>query len=247
MTRCLTLSLSLLLFGTVEHRGAQTTLTEGQALARDMRHTQLLNHKQISGALKTKGRRGKRSLKTLQLHTALLADHWQSSFAATDPVNKETTILQISRSPSERPRYFLGQTGETETVESLDEISPSEAMQPFAGTDFWIADLGLEFFYWPEQRLLKEAKIKMRKGISCFVPQSERPAPDATGYSRVRSWISRDHGGLIYAEAYASDGQRVKTFEVADVEKIEGEWRIKELRIRDAVARSTTELVFYNQ
>lgn len=237
----------LLLLGWVELSSAQPTLSEGQALAQEMRHTQLLNHKQISGALKTKGRRGKRSLKTLQLHTSLLADHWQSSFAATDPTTQQTTVLQIFRSPTERPRYFLAQAHQEAKVEALDEISAAESMQAFAGTDFWIADLGLEFFYWPKQRLLKEAKIKMRKGISCFVLQSEQPAPDAMGYTRVRSWISRDHGGLIYAEAYAPNGTRLKTFEVADVEKIEGEWRIKELRIRDSIARSTTELIFYNQ
>ena len=27
-------------------------------------------------------------------------------------------------------------------------------MTPFAGSDFWVADLGLEFFHWPEQKVL---------------------------------------------------------------------------------------------
>ena len=27
-------------------------------------------------------------------------------------------------------------------------------MIPFANSDFWLGDLGLEFFHWPEQKIL---------------------------------------------------------------------------------------------
>ena len=117
-------------------------------------------------------------------------------------------------------------------------------MQSFGNSDFWYADLGLEFFYWPEQTILTNAKIKMRKGISCFVLESRRPDDDGTGYNRVRSWISREHGGLIYAEAYTPEGKHLKTFEVSDVQKIQGEWKLKELKIRNELTRSTTRLEF---
>ena len=35
-------------------------------------------------------------------------------------------------------------------------LSGAKIMIPFADSDFWIADLGLEFFHWPEQKILKK-------------------------------------------------------------------------------------------
>ena len=49
-------------------------------------------------------------------------------------------------------------------------------MIPFAGSDFWIADLGLEFFHWPEQKVLKK---EFRRNCSCVVLESTNPNPAA--------------------------------------------------------------------
>lgn len=119
-------------------------------------------------------------------------------------------------------------------------------MSSFAGGDFWPADLGLEFFYWPHQKILSNVRVKMRKGVACRVLESRRQPAVNFGYCLVRSWISREHFGLVYAEAYDSAGNRVKTFEVSKVEKVDGQWKIGELRIRDEVSKSTTKLIFHN-
>ena len=36
------------------------------------------------------------------------------------------------------------------------ELSGDGTMIPFVGSDFWLGDLGLEFFHWPEQKVLKK-------------------------------------------------------------------------------------------
>ncbi len=225
---------------------AQSSDTPGQRLANEMRQTQLLNYDQISGALKTKGRRGQRSSVNLTLRTALSEDEWQSVFQAVDPSSGKTTQLTILRNPDQRPQYFIADAPKDLSTRGT-ELTSAQVMTPFVGSNFWIADLGLEFFYWPQQEILRDARIKMRKGISCYVLESRQDDTEISGYTRVRSWISRDHGGLIYAEAYGADGKKIKTFEVSDVEKINGEWKLKELRIRNEQARSTTNLVFNNR
>ena len=225
---------------------AQTADTPGQRLANEMRQTQLLNYDQISGALNTKGRRGQRSSLNLTLRTALNEDERQSVFQAVDPISGQITQLTILRSPNQKPQYFVSEAAKDLTTRGT-ELTNNQVMAPFVGSNFWIADLGLEFFYWPRQEILRDARIKMRKGISCYVLESRQDDQETSGYTRVRSWISRDHGGLIYAEAYGADGKKIKTFEVSDVEKIDGEWKLKELRIRNEQARSTTNLVFNNR
>ncbi len=227
---------------------AQSGLKPGQRLALEMRQTPLLNYETISGRLQTRGRRGARSNQTLTLQTQVEGGQWRSVFRAINASTGLETELAIHRSPDQRPRYFVTKrTTNSGGSEQNHELSEAQAMAPFAGSDFWATDLGLDFFYWPGQVLATNARIKMRKGISCFVLDSIRPATkETTGYTRVRSWISRDHGGLIYAEAYSRSGQHLKTFEVSDVEKIDGEWKLKALKIRDESSRSTTRLVFDN-
>ncbi len=225
---------------------AQAEITPGQRLANEMRQTQLLNYERISGTLRTKGRRGKRTSVALTLQTAVVDGQWQSIFRTVNPQTSTINELTIVRGPDQAPRYFSAE-GQNGSLDNGVELSREEVMTPFSASEFWVADLGLEFFYWPSQVILKNAKIKMRKGISCYVLESRSEQSDGIGYSRVRSWISRDHGGLIYAEAYGDDGKRIKTFEVSDVEKIDGEWKLKELRIRNEKARATTELEFNNR
>jgi hypothetical protein len=241
------LAIAILLSGGTLQSLAQSELSPGQHLANEMRQTQLLNYAEISGALKTKGRRGKRSSMALRLTTAVKDGQWQSIFQATDPTSGAVSQLTILRSPEKGPQYYLASAPKKDLpLENGEPLAPDDAMASFAGSNFWMVDLGLEFFYWPTQKLLRDARIKMRKGISCFVLESQRDGTTDDGYFRVRSWISRDHGGLIYAEAYGANGKRIKTFEVSDVEKINGEWKLKELRIRNEIARSTTELIFNN-
>ncbi|MCS1409581.1 MAG: hypothetical protein M2R45_02765 [Verrucomicrobia subdivision 3 bacterium] len=248
MTRLTGTLAALILLGAFHHSAAQETLSSGQRLAREMRRAQLLNYEKISGSLRTRGRRGKRSSQDIVLSTHTREEQWRSIFSVTDPNTGNLTRLTIVRGPKQPPRYFLTQNPkDVNDPATALEVASEEAMVPLAGTDFWLADLGLEFFYWPEQTILTNARIKMRKGISCFVLESRREPATHAGYSRIRSWISRKHGGLIYAEAYDSNGKRIKTFEVSDVEKINGEWKLKELRIRDETAKSTTRLSFDNE
>ncbi len=213
----------------------------GAELAQQMRQTRLLNYERISGTLQTRGRNGRRIVQNLVLKTQLQAPQWQSVFELTPPGTGNLTRLTIIKGGVSPPRYLLA-TGQAPPV----EITPETAMTPLAGTDFWPADLGLGFFHWPRQTLLTDIKIRMRKGIACYVLESRQEPELEYGYTRVRSWISRNHGGLIYAEAYDRKGKRLKKFEISDVEKIDGQWKIKELRIHDYRARSTTKLSFDN-
>jgi hypothetical protein len=120
-------------------------------------------------------------------------------------------------------------------------------MVPFVNTDFWLADLGLDFLHWPEQRLVPDAKITMRKSTPCKVLDSLNPrASDASGpgYARVRSWVAIENGGLVYAEAYDRHNKLLKVFEISNVEKVNGHWELKEMKIRNEQTDSVTRLEF---
>ena len=212
----------------------------GQQLAQHMRQTQLLSAEPLQGTLQTKQRRGQRITQAIWIRHAK-GNPTHSTFTVSNP-NKNIARLSILHNPQQTPRYYLSdnpsQLGRT--------LSPQETMSSFADSDFWPADLGLEFFHWPQQKILPNVRIKMRKGVACQVLESRQQPDSSFGYNRVRSWISREHFGLVYAEAYNGEGRRVKTFEVSGLQKINGQWKVKELRIRNEITKSTTKLILHN-
>lgn len=214
----------------------------GQQLAQHMRQTQLLRAEPLHGTLQTKKRRGLRITQTILLHTRSDNNQTYSKFTVSSP-NGTTSCLTILRNSQQSPRYYLSHNPN----QIGQPLSPQETMSSFASSDFWPADLGLEFFHWPQQKILANIRIKMRKGVACRVLESRRQPASDFGYSLVRSWISREHLGLVYAEAYNAVGKLVKTFEVSGLQKIDGQWKVGELRIRDEVAKSTTKLIIHNR
>ena len=114
-------------------------------------------------------------------------------------------------------------------------------MTPFAGSDFWLADLGLEFFHWPEQRLLRK---EIRRGQSCSVLESVNPHPAPGAYSRILSWIDIDTDGIINADAYDAQGKLLKQFAAKSFKKIHGEWELQEIEILNRQTGSRTSIEF---
>jgi hypothetical protein len=151
--------------------------------------------------------------------------------------------LTVIHSDDRPNRYQLSDpagAGATNTV--TKELAPEQTMIPFAGSDFWVADLGLEFLHWPRQRLLKK---EMRHSKSCEVLESVNPVPVPGGYARVVSWImiEKPHG-IIHADAYDAQGEVFKRFDPANVEKISGEYQLEEIEMRNSKTSSHTWIKF---
>jgi hypothetical protein len=153
--------------------------------------------------------------------------------------------LTVVHAADQPPRYLYQTNLVSGAAAPADapaaSLAGDEAMVPFAGSDFWLADLGRDFLHWPEQRLVNDAKIRMRKGIACKVLDSVRP-DSRGGYQRVRSWVAIENGGLVYAEAYDRQHHLLKVFEVSGYKKVDGQWHVDELKIRDLRRDSITRL-----
>ncbi|HWD91016.1 MAG TPA: outer membrane lipoprotein-sorting protein [Verrucomicrobiae bacterium] len=122
------------------------------------------------------------------------------------------------------------------------ELSGNQATKtPFAGSDFSLADLGLEFFHWPEQHLTKK---EMKRSRSCKVLESINPAPTAGSYSRVVSWIDNESDGIVMAQAYDARGKLLKDFIPKKIKKVEGQWQLEEMEIDNDQTDSSTRVDF---
>ena len=116
-------------------------------------------------------------------------------------------------------------------------------MTPFAHSDFWLCDLGLEFFHWPAQKVLPKT-TNLKRGRAYTLLESTNPNPATNGYSRVRSWIDKETGGILEAEAYDAAGKLLKEFEPKSFKKVNGQWELQDMEIYNDQTRSRTRIEF---
>ena len=84
----------------------------------------------------------------------------------------------------------------------------------------------------------------MRLGQACYVLESIHP--DAPLVVRVKSWIDKDSGGLLIAEAYDRNKKLVKEFSLAgsSFKKVNGQVQLRRMKIRSPQKKSETVLEF---
>jgi len=195
-----------------------------------------------NGVLNIRAGKGKHSEIPVRFQTAVNGTGWQTIFETTSQSNRVHLIV-IHKAGWPNEYYFR------EGLEVLDKeedgkttaLVDSKLMTPFAGSDFWLADLGLEFFHWPQQKILKHA---MTRGRACKVLESTNPNPSTNGYSRVVSWIDNDSGGIVHADAYDVKGELLKEFDPKSFKKVNGQWELQEMEIRNVQTGSRTRLEF---
>lgn len=120
-------------------------------------------------------------------------------------------------------------------------IKAEETAIPFAGTDFWLSELGFDFLHWPQQNKLPG---QMRLGQPCYVLESINP--DAPVVVRMKSFIEKESGGILVAEGYDRKHRKVKEFSLAgsSFKKVNGQWQLKKMTIRSPREDSETILEF---
>jgi len=166
---------------------------------------------------------------------------WTSIYETVATTNQPHRQLILKRGSAGEQEYHLVTTPAGPGAVVRETLTDAETMVPFADSDFWVADLGLEFLRWPTQRLLRS---ELRRSRSCDVLESVTAAPAADGYARVRSWIDKNTGGIVYAEAFDTHGKLLKEFLPKTVKKIQDRWELKEMEIINRQTGSRSRLVF---
>jgi hypothetical protein len=222
--------------GAAEPPSAPVTLSpaEGAKAARTL-VAEILSQRPAQNATNTGVlKKGRRSETPIRFEIIAGETGWSGIYDAVGQTSGITrlTVIHKDGRPNE---YQVLEAGNTKT------LSGSDTMVAFAGSDFWVADLGLEFLFWPQQRVLKK---EIRRGQSCNVLESINPHPAPGAYARVVSWIDIDSGGIINADAYDSQGKPLKEFIAKSVKKVHGQWELKEIEMDNRQTGSRTWLEF---
>ena len=204
----------------------------------------------VAGHLNIRSDNGTRT--SLPIACAVIASptHWESIYEAN--WTNRTEMVWIQHGASAANLYYR-QTNQTvvspdelamkedPTREQAPLLSAPDITTPFAGSDFCLADLGLEFFQWPEQKVLKQ---EIHRSRGCTVLESTNPHPTTDGYARVDSWIDTETLGIVEAYAYDEAGRRLKDFYPKDFKKVDGQWQVQTLVMENLQTGSRSRMEF---
>ena len=228
-------------FGQLDHSISPAEQIEaGRDLAQKWRDAVPAENADYHGVLKI--RRGDEVEETIPLTFKIIAGQptWRTVYEAKATAKSPAQTLVIIRAP-DRPNQYLFATAAHlgEPVGEPKPLSRGQTALPFAGSDFSLADLGLEFLHWPTQRLLR---TEMRKGQVTKLLESVSPEEGA--YGRVLTWLDKDSGAPILAEAYDRRGKLLKEFSIKSVRKVNNQYLLQEMQIRNLQTGSRTRIEY---
>jgi hypothetical protein len=192
--------------------------------------------------LKIRGRESDERKVQVRFQTVVTPTNWFATYEAegspAQGVRPAINKLTIIHSPSGRNQYQVSAPGNS----GIKTIPPEQTAVSFANSDFSVADLGLEFLHWPNQKVIKKEMYNSRY---CAVLESTNPNASKDGYARVRSWITTEPPlAPVRAEAYNAAGKRIKVFDVKGVEKVNGHFQVDSVEMRNLQTGSRTVMEF---
>jgi hypothetical protein len=234
-----------LLIAAAEPPKSQTADPEAMALVQDMLLKRPPNALNLTGVFKIRHSDGHKSEVPVSYAIELTATNWHSVYQTQATPTLGPERLVVAHQGDQPNQYLFTQVNVDHTRTNTVTLQGNEATLAFAGTDFWLSDLGMEFLHWPQQRLLQDPKLTtMRMGRPCKVLESTNPHPAAGHYARVISWIDVDFESLIRAEAYDINGKRYKVFFLKSFKKVAGHWQVQDMEINNQKTNSRTLLEF---
>lgn len=212
--------------------GAREGAERGKALAAELR-SRAPEPSLRTNTLRVENAAGQKRELKVKFETRPSSTNWVAVYEVL-PGQRTTGRLVITNAAGVTNHCALEQ-GATQTLNGND------TMTPFADSDFWVADLALEFLFWPGQAVIKQ---EMRKGQACQVLESTNPNPKGAAYAKVVSWVDNDSGGIVHADAYDASGKIFKRFEPSELERVNGHMQVKEIRMSNRKTGSRSWVVF---
>ena len=213
---------------------------QARALVGDMLDQRPDQNTTNTGRVKIRDANGKEREIPVRFEITSTPTGWESVYDTLPSAGSSGgTRLTVIHSGEQPNRYELVNPAAPSATNAAPRLlGQDQIMAPFAGSDFWIADLGLEFLHWPKQRLLRK---EMRHSKFCYVLESVNSQPVPGGYSRVVSWLIFDPPhGIVHADAFDARGDLIKQFDPKTLEKVEGEYQLESMEIRSRKAGTRT-------
>jgi glycosyltransferase involved in cell wall biosynthesis len=119
-------------------------------------------------------------------------------------------------------------------LQRVKRLASSDTSDSFLGSDFTYADINGVEIDWYDYSFINESESV--DGEDCWVieitpkPEFKERAEEATGYSKMQTWISKEKLVQIRGQVWELRGNRIKFFTSSEIELIEDVWTVKRLQ-----------------
>jgi hypothetical protein len=134
-----------------------------------------------------------------------------------------------------QPAAWSGQSGTAPR-----EMTATETLQPVADTDLTIFDLQMPFLRWTDFVYEGLARIRGRPAHSFVLYPPPDLAAARPGLTGMRVLLDTQFQALVQAELLGSKGVTEKTVMVLDLKKMEEQWIVKSIDLRNDLTRDKT-------
>ena len=162
---------------------------------------------------------------------------------------RDGKISYLFENPSQEILLGLGESSSTLEERKggkTQPVAPARYDDSVRGGLLTYEDLAMRFLYWKNPKLLGEEKIGPSTAYKIEIPAP----PSATEYGSVRVWVDKNTGALTKIEGCDRSGRLSKKFTVVSVQKIDGQWMLKQMSVervdpesRKAVLRTYLEIL----
>lgn len=121
--------------------------------------------------------------------------------------------------------------------------APAALFSPLAGTGLTAFDLQMPFLFWEDFVFEGLAPVRGRPAHVFLMYPPEAVAalrPDLAG---VRVYLDTQFGALVQSEQIGEGERVLKSMAVLDIKKVDDQWMVKTIDLRDEVSRDKTQFV----
>lgn len=155
---------------------------------------------------------------------------------AAAPTAKKHFLLRGGKNPE---LWTLGDDGKPQRIDG-------NATTPFFGElIFTPFDLQTPFVYWEDAKYEKTRRFRGRPVHFFKMTPPESFSAENPGIGYVRIGFDRVYNALVSAEVFGDDGKLKKTFSLSRVQKVQEQYTIREIELRDDATRDKDEFVVF--
>lgn len=132
-------------------------------------------------------------------------------------------------------------TPSAEGAATPGRLDPTALFAPLAGTDLTAFDLQMPFLFWEDFIFEGLAPVRGRPAhVFLLYPPDDIAArrPDLAG---VRVFLDTQFGALVQAQQIGAEEHVLKSITVLDLKKIDDQWMVKVIDVRDEATRNKTQ------
>jgi hypothetical protein len=208
--------------------GGKADQTEGARVLGEFRQAGIAGQHWLAFTLRVMPRRGPERV----IDGQMFGTHGPQGPVTRLQIGTERWLIQAGATPA----AWTVQDGTSRAV------TAAETLQVIAGTDLTLFDLQMPFLHWADFVYEGLAKVRGRPAHRFVLYPPADLAAARPELSGVRVFLDTQFQALVQVEQLGADGKPARSVTLIDLKKVDGQWLVKSIDLRNHVTRDKTRL-----